>query len=226
MEGATPQAAAEPAAGPRGGSDSGPTLIIVADDYGYAPSYDEGILQAARAGAVDAVSAMVLRDPEAEPLLATGVEVGLHLEPLSAAPLARQLERFTQLFGRPPSHLDGHHNCHAARGRTALSVARLGRRLGARVRSVSPRHRRLLRRLGVRTPDRLVGRLTEDESAMPEEIARWLEGSPPGGVTEWVVHPGRSDARTGSRYDRGREEDLRLVLRLADVERLASARRA
>jgi predicted glycoside hydrolase/deacetylase ChbG (UPF0249 family) len=34
-------------------------LVITADDYGYWPSYNRGILDAVAAGAVDSVSAMV-----------------------------------------------------------------------------------------------------------------------------------------------------------------------
>ena len=190
---------------------------MVADDYGSARPYDEGILKAARAGALHAVSVMVLREPDPAPLLETGVAVGLHVESPARTTLDTQLARFEELFGRPPEHVDGHHHCHAERGRTALAVARLGRRLGARVRSVSPRHRRLLRCLGVSTPDRLVGRLLEDEPALPPELASWARGGElPDGLTEWMVHPGHPDPGSGSGYDLGRGEDLALLLSLAD----------
>ncbi len=42
-------------------------LIVNADDYGYHPAYDAGILEAAGAGALDAVSAMVTRPGLAGP---------------------------------------------------------------------------------------------------------------------------------------------------------------
>ena len=187
-------------------------LRITADDYGYAPSYDAGILAAARAGALDAVSAMVLRDPDPAPLLESGVEIGLHLEPLGLAPLDQQWKRFEDVFGRAPAHVDGHKHCHAAPGGPALAVAKLARTRGIAVRSVSPRHRRLLRCQGVATPDRLVGRLSEDEPALPSEISAWLDGRPPEGLTEWMVHPGYAGG--GSSFDRGREQDLELLLEL------------
>jgi predicted glycoside hydrolase/deacetylase ChbG (UPF0249 family) len=200
-------------------------LIVVADDYGYARAYDEGILEAAHEGAVDAVSVMVLRDPDPTPLLAEAVDVGLHLEALATASLAEQLGRFERLFGRPPTHLDGHRHCHAERGRSAIAVARLGRRLGVRVRSVSPRHRRLLRCLGVRTNDRLVGRMDEREPALPEAIrAAVVDGATSPGLTEWMAHPGHPDAASGSSYDGGRDEDLRLLIELAGDERLRRLR--
>ena len=198
---------------------SAEALLIVADDYGYAPAYDTGIVEAAAAGAVDAVGAMVLREPDPGPLLETGVEVGLHLE-LDRAPLEQQLELFERSFGHPPAYLDGHRHGHAIPGKTALAVARLGAQRRLPVRSVSPRHRRLLRCLGAPTADRLLGRLEESEPAMPAELARWLgAGEAPPGVTEWMVHPGNPDATSGSAYDRGRGEDLALLLELGDRRR-------
>jgi predicted glycoside hydrolase/deacetylase ChbG (UPF0249 family) len=218
-------------------------LIISADDYGYSPRYDEGILEAAGAGAVDAVSAMVTRrclNPE--PLLATGVEVGLHLELAPeltqgerAGPhareealheLDRQLEAFDTSFGRPPAYLDGHRHCHDHSGlATAMARRAAERRLPAR--SIDADHRRILRRAGVATPDRLIGRYSEEaEGALPVELRPVVDGEEelPRGVTEWMVHPGHPDPESGSGYDRARVEDLDLLLSLCLLPALASAR--
>ena len=218
-------------------------LIITADDYGYREAYDRGIVEAAGAHAVDAVSAMVTRgriDPEA--VLATGVEIGLHLElppelidtpragarqrKAAIAVLRDQLERFESLFERQPAYLDGHHHCHARPGLGA-AMAREARGLRLPMRSVGPDHRRLLRRERVATPDLLVGRLTEEaEAALPEELRPAIEegGELPAGVTEWMVHPGHSDPDAGSGYDRAREEDLDLLLGLGLDPALTAAR--
>src|SRR5436190_11615642 len=209
-----------------------PALIITADDYGYRPSYDRGILEVAAAGAVDAAGIMTARGGlEPDPLLATGVEIGLHLELPTAlvrrrragprereaalVALRDQLGRFEAAFGCPAGFLDGHRHCHAHPG-LAAAIAREARARGLPVRSVSPRHRRLLRREGGATPDRLVGRLYERGEALPAELRLALEagGHLPRGVTEWMVHPGRADAASRSGYDRGREEDLNLLLSL------------
>lgn len=206
-------------------------LIITADDYGYAPAYDRGILEAARAGAVDAVSAFASAGRGGPPgsLLETGVEIGLHLElPADRRPALAaagdQLERFEALYGRAPAYLDGHHHCHAAPG-VAAAVGQLAHEQGLAVRSVDQGHRRLLRRLGLRTPDRLVGRLDEGEPGVPAEIQEVLSGGDlPDGVTEWVVHPGRPDPAAGSAYDTGREQDFRLLLQLADDPGLRALR--
>lgn len=213
----------------------GASLIITADDYGYRPAYDRGILEAVDAGALDAVSAMAGREGiEPEPLLETRVEIGLHLElaemPLHArageaeraaaiAALLAQLERFEAAFGRPPAYLDGHHHCHARDGLGA-AVARVARERNLPVRSVSPRHRKLLQCMGVPTPDLLVGRLNASDPALPPALAGVLDGSaePPPGVTEWMIHPGhRDDSPTASSYDAAREHDLELVLDLGDA---------
>ena len=222
---------------------SPPLLVITAEDYGYAPGYSRGILEAAAAGAVDSVSAMVMRpgcDPE--PLLGTGAEVGLHLElqgvsawgtrwvgprdrDRATAALREQLERFKRLFGRPAAYVDGHHHCHAARG-LASALALAVREQHLPLRSVNARHRRLLRHVGVATPHRLVGRLRESEPALPGEIGAFLDGTAglPRGVIEWMTHPGHRDPTTGSGYDAGREEDLALLVELAERGELRPVR--
>jgi predicted glycoside hydrolase/deacetylase ChbG (UPF0249 family) len=200
-------------------------LIIVADDYGYSPRYDQGILEAVRAGAVDAVSAMVTREGhDPTPLVESGVEVGLHLE-LGAegeavqASLEAQLQAFEEMYGAGPGYLDGHRHCHASPEAAAL-VGKAAAARGLAVRSVSGRHRALLRRLGVPTPGRLVGRIVEEQPFLPREIDALMEGGGvPEGVTEWMVHPGYRDPYLGSSYDAGREEDLRCLLALGDREK-------
>lgn len=212
------------------------TLIITADDYGYDPAYDEGMVEAAAAGAIDAVSAFATKAAiEPDPLLETGVEVGLHLDlpapgdapraseeerERAAAAIEGLFERFGELFGRPPEYLDGHHHCHAREG-LGVVVADFAVARGLPVRSVGERQRRLLRCRGVATPDLLVGRLEEDEPVLPAELEPSAAAALPA-LVEWMVHPGHraSDALSG--YDAGREEDLRLLLRWrppAGVER-------
>lgn len=196
----------------------GRKLIITADDYGYWPSYDEGILAAVEAGALDAVSAIVERERcDPRPLLESGVEVGLHLEfegrwgarsgPSARTALSVQLDRFTDLFGRWPSFINGHHHCHA-RPELATPVFETARQIGVPVRSVNPDHRQWLRERGIATNDLLIGRLASKEPAEPEEL-RAL----PDGVTEWFTHPGYPDPDSGSDYDLARREDLETLLR-------------
>jgi predicted glycoside hydrolase/deacetylase ChbG (UPF0249 family) len=199
------------------------SLIICADDWGYSSRYNAGILAAARARAIDAVGAMVLRPAcEPEQLLESGVEVGLHLE--TSAEAGQQLLEFERRFGRPPGFLDGHHHCHAAEPLAAV-VEELALQLDVAVRPVSDAHRHRLRALGIATVERAVGRQRETEPALPAElIAMRRDGEMPSGATEWIVHPGYADPETGSSYDRGREEDLELLLELVGDERLRALR--
>lgn len=207
-----------------------PALLITADDYGYSRRINEGILIAARAEAIDAASAMAGRpwcDPG--PLFATGVAIGLHLEPAGPgesadAAVERQGRRFERLFGQPPEHIDGHHHCHAS-APLAEAAERLADLLGVRVRSVSAEHRDGLRTRGLACPERLVGRMSPQDPVEPAEVtAAAAGGSLPPGLTEWAVHPGLSDPELGSAYDGGREEDLATLLELALNPALLAAR--
>jgi len=193
-------------------------LVITADDYGYWPSYNEGILAAVEAGAVDAVSVMTEREHcEPEPLLEAGVEVGLHIEfegrhgVRSGAPaktaLRVQLDRFTDLFGHWPAFLDGHHHCHA-RPEMASPVLELAQLIGIPVRSINRDHRQWLSERRIDTPDLLIGRMESSEPAEPAELREL-----PPGVTEWAVHPGYPDSESKSSYDIARREDLDMVTR-------------
>ena len=217
-------------------------LIVTADDYGYGARYDDGILEAARCGAIDAVSAFARRSARGpEPLISSGVEIGLHLElgaggeaaradarerAYAGGELERQLAAFRERFGREPAHLDGHHHCHARDGLGTV-VSDFAAERGLPVRSADRRHRRLLRCRGVATPDLLVGRTAEDDPALPAELDPTTAiALPEAAVVEWMVHPGRSDPGLGSRYDRGREQDLELLLAWeppAGVERATHA---
>jgi predicted glycoside hydrolase/deacetylase ChbG (UPF0249 family) len=191
-------------------------LVITADDYGYWPSYNDGILEAIEMGAIDSVSAMVEREYcEAEPLVETGVEIGLHIDfearwgPRSGAPartsLRVQLERFGDIFGRWPAFLNGHHHCHA-RPELATPVFQTAQQIDAPVRSVNPDHRQWLRERGIDTPDVLIGRTESKQPAEPRELKNLAPG-----VTEWVTHPGHPDKESGSSYDKARQEDLALL---------------
>jgi len=129
-------------------------------------------------------------------------------------------------LGRPPAYLDGHRHCHAHSG-LATPVSREAARLGLPVRSIDADHRRILRRDGVATPDRLIGRYSEEpEGALPVELRPVVEGEGelPRGITEWMVHPGHRDPRSGSGYDQAREEDLDLLLSLCLLPALSDAR--
>ena len=172
---------------------------------------------------------MVLREAcEAGPLLETGVQIGLHLEIEEGAgpgEVADQLQRFEEIFGRPPDYIDGHHHRHAVPA-AEFAVAAAALRLGVRVRAVDSSQHERLTNAGVVCADRLVGRISEDEGPLPPELAPAVhgQGEMPQGITEWMVHPGRSDPAAGSSFNTAREEDLALLLELQATEVLAPLR--
>lgn len=106
-------------------------LIINADDFGMSTGVNDGILEAYMRGVVTSTSLMVY-GPAAERAAANGLRhrelsVGLHFVDDGTADLddgaqlasafERQLERFRELTGADPTHVDSHHHVHAAEGR-------------------------------------------------------------------------------------------------------------
>ena len=98
------------------------TLIVNGDDFGMSSGVSRGIIDAHCRGILTSTSLMVRR-PAAEEAAhltrqAPQLSVGLHLEleggvgtnPRAAAD--DQLRRFERLMGRPPTHLDSHHDVH------------------------------------------------------------------------------------------------------------------
>lgn len=201
-----------------------PILIIAADDYGYWPSYNEGIFEGIRRGVVDSVGALVERDHcDPGPLREAGVEVGLHLEfegrwgrrsrNAAQKSLEVQLDRFSRSFKAWPAYIDGHHHCHA-RPEMVEPVATIAKQLEIPVRSVGAQHRQLLFERGIATQDHLIGRMSPNEE-LPDIALRQLDP----GVTIWFLHPGYPDPESGSSYDEGREADLDMLLRLSLLQR-------
>jgi predicted glycoside hydrolase/deacetylase ChbG (UPF0249 family) len=101
-------------------------LVVNADDFGMSRGVSEGIIDAHVNGIVTSASLMVNR-PGAEHAAALldvhpSLSVGLHFEddgvhdlddPAQATALfAAQLERFRELTGTEPTHIDSHHHVH------------------------------------------------------------------------------------------------------------------
>jgi chitin disaccharide deacetylase len=186
-------------------------LIVNADDFGASRGVNRGIVEAHESGIVTSASMMVER-PAAEEAAryARGhseLGVGLHVE-LEEKPRLRlprrlsrrtklppedelrkraraQLDRFRELMGRGPSHLDSHHHVH--RREPARSVlVELSAQTGAPLRELEPR---------VRFCGDFYGQLEGrpwPEGILPETLVELLE-SLPAGITELGCHPGYAD---------------------------------
>jgi chitin disaccharide deacetylase len=125
-------------------------LTVNADDLGLSPGVNEGIIEAHANGIVTSASLMV-RGPAARDAAATAGEyptlsVGLHFvadhgtdldDPDQAERSFReQLERFRDLTGRDPTHVDSHHHVHTASPGRLVTFSRLTAPMGVPLRGV------------------------------------------------------------------------------------------
>lgn len=194
-------------------------LIVNADDFALSRGVTLGILEAHASGVVTSASFLVdTPDSDDAARLARhtlGMSFGLHADVPpelieGRAPdatercrlaLERQIGRFEALMGRPPTHLDSHHNAHR---HAALAPA---------FREVAARHGLPLREhSAARYFSRFYGRWGGDSH--PEQIAvpslaRMLETEMGPGLTELSCHPGHPDVPTG--YFLEREAELRTL---------------
>ena len=123
------------------------------------------------------------------------------------AEIAAQVERFLDVIGRRPTHLDTHHHV-GLLPPVRESVLALAVRLGIAVRSQDAMARARARVLGLRTPDHFFGESgPEAYWSAARTIARLR--ALPAGVSEFMTHPGWFDDDLAfSRYARQREVEL------------------
>lgn len=189
-----------------------------ADDLGYDPEIDRGILEAHGRGVVTSATAMVDTRfaPAALRAAPTTLGLGLHavLDPASSqaeaeAELLRQIARFTELRGALPTHLDSHKHHHARPALLAAftSVARAQR---FPVRALDAQMRALLRASGVRTTDHFVGDADLRPCWTPERLLTAVGALAPG-TTELMCHPGYSPSHARTSFGAEREVEMRAV---------------
>lgn len=205
-------------------------LIVNADDLGYDPEIDRGILEAHAAGLVTSATAMV-DTPFAAAALAAApptLGLGLHLviDPASpraaaAAEVARQLARFTALRGAPPTHLDAHKHAHA-QPEILAAVAEAAAARGLPVRAISPGMRAALRARGVVTTDHFLGDADRRPAWDEGSLCAALAGLSPG-WTELMAHPGYRPSVARTSFGVEREAELRALTSPAAREALRSA---
>jgi predicted glycoside hydrolase/deacetylase ChbG (UPF0249 family) len=202
-------------------------LVVNADDLGYSAGVNLGIFEAHARGIVTSTSLMVRR-PAAEAGAAGApptLGIGLHVDlgewryeggewradeaaadcgdrEAVAAEVGRQLERFRELVGREPTHLDSHQHVHRREPVRAV-VAALGAELGVPV-----RHESAIRYCG-----EFYGQTDEGEPLPEQLLPSRLEAllrRLPDGETELCCHPGYADGLR-SPYAAEREQELRTL---------------
>ena len=192
-------------------------LIVNGDDFGASRGINRGILEAHTRGILTSASLMVDRpaSEEAAALARTVPElsVGLHADLDSLAQVAdldtwraelqRQFEHFCRLVGRPPSHLDAHHNVH--RDARVLPVFReLALRLDIPLRDDGP----------VRGLSGFYGQWggeTHPEHIGVQRLIRLLAAELPPGISELCCHPGYVEPDLRSSYQLEREIELQTL---------------
>jgi predicted glycoside hydrolase/deacetylase ChbG (UPF0249 family) len=166
-------------------------LIVNADDLGLSAAVNDGIFAAHEHGIVTSTSLMVRREaaPAAAQALAghPDLAVGLHLEPEGCW---QQLERFRELLGREPTHVDSHKHVHESEPVAAVAEA-IAAELGAP-----------LRNRAIRYEGGFYGR----GAISPGHLIELIQGLPPG-WTEIGCHPAAGLVPSSS-YDAERQIEL------------------
>lgn len=121
--------------------------------------------------------------------------------------LGMQIDEFRKIMGRFPTHLDSHH--HVGRHEPILElVLDFARAIKVPVRSQDDGVRAAARRVALKTPDHFMGESGADAYWSSERVLAHLRELP-GGVTEFMTHPGYFDDDLAySRYGRQRETEV------------------
>lgn len=204
-------------------------LIVNADDLGYDPEIDRGILEAHARGIVSSSTAMVTTPFSAAALRAAPATlgIGLHavLEPgLTAAALERllrdQLSRFEDLRGASPTHLDSHKHLHAAPA-ALEAFAAVARERGLPVRAIDAAMVARLRAAGVLAADHFVGDAALRPAWTSERLVEAIEALGEG-VSELMAHPGYRPSHARTSF--GVEREAELAALCSDAARRAVGR--
>jgi predicted glycoside hydrolase/deacetylase ChbG (UPF0249 family) len=204
-------------------------LIVNADDLGYDPEIDRGILEAHARGIVSSATAMVVT-PFSEAALRAApatLGIGLHavLEPgLAAAAIERllqdQLSRFEDLRGAPPTHLDSHKHLHASPAALEAFVT-VARERDLPIRALDAAMVARLRAGGVLAADRFVGDAALRPAWTTERLVEAIEALGEG-VSELMAHPGYRPSRARTSF--GVEREAELAALCSDAARRAVER--
>ena len=121
--------------------------------------------------------------------------------------LGLQIDEFRKIMGRFPTHLDSHH--HVGRHEPILElVLDFAKAIKVPVRTQDPEVRALARQAALKTPDHFMGDAATDAYWSSERVLAHLRDLP-GGVTEFMTHPGYyDDDLSYSRYGRQRETEM------------------
>lgn len=196
--------------------------IVNGDDFGASPGINRGIVEAHQKGILTSTSLMVDMPAAAEAARLgrdlSSLSIGLHIVLThedgtpridfdSAATcrdeIARQWVRFLELMGRPPTHLDAHHNIHRDERLTPLFME------WARLMMIPLREHS-----NVAYFPEFYGQWdgeTHPEQISESSLCRMLQEKITPGFTEIGCHPGYIDPDFKSSYATERETELQTL---------------
>lgn len=195
-------------------------LIVNGDDFGASRGINRGIMEAHREGILTSASLLVNATASGEatalshamPALSIGLHVDIRLESFDSGTaldrwlprlLREQFERFEYLAGRPPTHLDSHHNMHRDR-RVLPYFLDLARQEDLPLREYSP----------IRHFPGFYGQwggITHWEHISTTNLCHMLATEIGAGITELSCHPGYIDAEFSTSYAGEREAEVRTL---------------
>ena len=197
-------------------------VIVNADDFGASRGINRGIIEAHRDGILTSTSLLVDApwSEEAAKLsrAVPDLSVGLHVHLTNGgsksvaaqedgdhcrAELRRQFNRFAELIGQPPTHLDSHHNIHRNL-RLLPHFLHFAREHALSLREYSP----------IRCFTKFYGQWggeSHPEHISPASLVRMLEAELEKGVTELSCHPGYFDPDFSSGYAAERRIELQTL---------------
>jgi chitin disaccharide deacetylase len=186
------------------------SLIVNGDDFGAGRGVNRGIAEAHRRGILTSTSLMVdlpfsleaARLSRDLPHLSVGLHVHVPADDpdRSAAELRRQLDRFQELMGCLPTHLDSHHDAHRHPRLLPHFLALAGQH-GLPLRGHSP----------VRCFSQFYGQWggeSHPEHVSVPSLERMLRAEVVEGYSELICHPGHADPDLHSSYSGEREAEL------------------
>ncbi|MDZ8093589.1 MAG: ChbG/HpnK family deacetylase [Nostoc sp. DedQUE05] len=196
--------------------------IVNGDDFGASQGINCGIVEAHCKGVLTSTSLMVNMPASEEAAILSRklpeLSVGLHINITTEdgelaldlttsdrcrAELNRQLERFQELTGRLPTHLDSHHNIHRS-PQLLPHFLNLAQQYRLPLREHSP----------VRYFPSFYGQWdgeTHLEQISVENLVQMLETEVQEGFTELSCHPGYVDPEFSSTYAIERETELQTL---------------
>jgi chitin disaccharide deacetylase len=197
-------------------------LIVNADDFGYSQGINRGIAEAHDRGVVTSATLIVNARATADAVRLArenpGLSVGLHVNftneadrlvefndpDICRAELRRQFDRFVELLGRLPTHLDSHQHVH--RGRSPLPVFQeLAAEHGLPLRDAPP-----VTFKGGFYAQWEYG-VTDPSKVSVAFLSRMMREEMRHGISELACHPGYYDPELEAVYHRERELELQTL---------------